>query len=579
MKISIRQTRTEKIKLQQLSIKPPVNPDIKKWEGGEFPFIAQGRKDLPVHPMNLPLDWSQDPFSDRNWCGQLQMWRPLDPFLAQFDRTKDGDWLKLPLKIACDWHDFYKKELKLSPLVWTDMHVGLRASKLAYLISQFQHGYLTVSDSDILKLEAMAADHIDFLCDYKHIAMSNHTFFDMVGLGALAQVVDEKTCQACYVVLDDVVPKLASTQFDRYGIHLENSPAYHQFGIDCLKMLDRTGWFPNSGVHALLVEAEKMLHWFILPDGRILPFGDSNNYVQNKKIVKTNKLAFNEVLNKSGYVILRNDRDGEVAKSSYFAVMGALNSKFHKQSDDLTFLWFDGEDIISDVGKYAYKSDIFRSYALSTRAHNTVEIDNENFYKGRISDDLLYGSAIRNIVCHPWGYSIEAVVYHKKFDAMHQRIFIYQPSKTLFVIDNLMSANKHEYTQWFHFASHLELQKNDGIYSAQTASGRLLTVNHFSSKPTQDLLVIGQEKPVVQGWISEEYAKMRPNYALGFNCNTDSVLLGVQIDLGASESSIVKILPDSLGINIVDRGYQYPLHLERAQTDGKLQFVEVDVDE
>ena len=52
----------------------------------------------------------------------------------------------------------------------------------------------------------------------------------------------------------------------------------------------------------------------------------------------------------------------------------------HKHSDCLSLIWQErGESLSVDSGKYGYERDRMRGYFLSTRAHNTVEVDSRDF--------------------------------------------------------------------------------------------------------------------------------------------------------------------------------------------------------
>ena len=575
MNINKNETVEFGITLEQISIKKTKFPQLSGLSNLQFSFAPMGRKDLPVRQFEVPVDWNMDPFNDNNWCAQLHMWRMLDPYLAKYEETGCQHWLQLPVKIICDWHDYYSNGGLASRHVWSDMQTGLRASKLAYILSQCYIGKLNILAGQHAKLMFLVEQHIGFLCDYKNIAMSNHTFFDMVGLGALAQVVDPKVRSHCYEILDNVVPKLALTQFDQYGVHQENSPGYHPFGIACLRMLNRTGWFPAANTGQLLLKAKDAFHWFLLPDGRVLPFGATTHGRQDWSLNKSNYVARNQIFNKSGYVVIRHTEDENISSASYLALMGALNSKFHKQSDDLTIFWFEGEDILTDVGKYAYKNDIFRNYALSTRAHNTVEIDQDNYYQGRIDDESLYGSAIRSVSTFNWGHLIEASVIHKRFGVRHTRWIMYQPRQFLVVIDYLDSDKVHEYTQWFHFASHLELCSSGSSVYTQLKSGLPFSLTHFSTYEAEMHILKGQTKPVIQGWTSEEYAKVTPNYAVGYSLSATKAVHASCMNLGRNRTSVQSITDTKVTVCVEDSGYMYQfvLSVDESNTQGERRFL------
>jgi hypothetical protein len=53
----------------------------------------KARHGIDPWPLNLPLDWSQDPFKDTNWKFSLHSWRMTDPILREYFRTGNPDLL------------------------------------------------------------------------------------------------------------------------------------------------------------------------------------------------------------------------------------------------------------------------------------------------------------------------------------------------------------------------------------------------------------------------------------------------------------------------------------------------------
>jgi hypothetical protein len=547
---------TERITASQLYLLKTEGVALQKEVGPDFAFCPPGRADLAEFRLSFPIDWDDDPLNDRNWRGQLHMWRILDPYLMQHDKTLDATWLEFPLAIIRDWHRYHHTESRLSTYAWKDMMVGLRAMKLAYVMSQAGHGHLQVDTETTKVFDDLVRSHLEFLLDYDNIAYSNHTFFDIHGAAALAQVIDEKMRESVWQVVDQVLPKLIASQFNVDGVHLENSPEYHPFGIKCLKQLENTGWFNAKDLKPLITKAIDFFDWLKMPDGRTLPIGDSNGKEQNLSVKETVFRGKNQVLNRSGYAIIRNDGDGKVSSSSYLALMGALNSRFHKHSDDLSVLWFEGEDILCDAGKYAYKTDEFRAYAVSTRAHNTVEIDGKNYYNGnKIDPELIYGSAIGAVAVHDWCYLTDASVQHIKFGVRHSRFVLYRPGDWLLVIDRLVGEQQHDFTQWFHLAPHLpDLVKRKDGYHTRLRNGKRLRVYSAGSDAVTAILEKGATQPRVQGWISQNYAQMTPNCALGYMQRGQNVAFTTLFSLDDEGSTIILQDPQRLVLKIAMHG-------------------------
>ncbi len=75
----------------------------------------------------------------------------------------------------------------------------------------------------------------------------------------------------------------------------------------------------------------------------------------------------------AGWYVLRS---GWTPKDRYLLFEAGPFGKGHQHEDKLNLIVHDrGRTIVTEAGNYAYDSSAWRSYALSTRAHNTVIVD------------------------------------------------------------------------------------------------------------------------------------------------------------------------------------------------------------
>ena len=507
---------------------------------GVFEFSPAGRKDVPPVELSLPLDWNTDPFKDRNWCAQLHMWRLMDAHLQQHSKTLEPEWLQFPLAVIEDWHRFHYIDRQDSTFAWMDMMVGLRAMKIAYVFSQLAHDGGVIEAKWQRIFDDLLRDHVEFLLDHRNVAYSNHTFIDLHGAAALTQIIEPINADKIDAFIDPVLHKLLGLQFNQYGVHLENSPGYQPFGIGCVKRLRDSCWFDRFNLDNLISKAQKVVAWLSMPDGRIIPFGDTDGKPQQLEVKDTVFQGMRQVFNSSGYVVIRDDGNGRVADASMLAIMGAYNSRFHKQADDLSFIWFEGEDILCDAGKFAYKADPRRAYVQSTRAHNTVEIDGQNYGGDPVAHpEIVYGSALGAVAVHEWGYLIDGQVKHLKSGVKHLRFWAYSPGAWVLVIDRMAADAPHDFTQWFHFSPHLsDLVKESDSYHAALSNGKALCIRSVSSEPATSILEKGVTTPRLQGWISQAYGELVPNCALGYQTRGKNVLFATLLSLGDAKSTL-----------------------------------------
>lgn len=507
-------------------------------------FRPPGRSDVKPYSLALPIDWDIDPYEDRNWRAQLHMWRMIDSHLLEFDRTEDPKWLALPIRFIDDWHRFHVREGRPSSFSWMDMIVGVRSMKLAFVLSAHHAGKIALSATQLEAYSTLVKLHLEFLLNPELLTYSNHTFLDMHGLAALRSVIsDQQQCAQIDAFLDKVIPKLIASQFNDEAVHLENSTGYQIFGIGCIKRLQKSGWFDRFDLEALIRKANAVNDWFKLPDGRTVPIGDTDG-APMPAVAASVFSGRNQLFNSSGYVIYRDDGGRQVDRASYLFFMGAFNSRFHKQADDLSFVWFEGEDILCDAGKFAYKASEMRGYVQSTRAHNTVEIDDKSFGESfSAMPHLAYGSAVKSAKLTPWGLAITGEVSHRKVGVKHKRHLFYARGHWLLLVDAVVSleaGRPHKLTRWLHFSPHLQLQSN-GVdrYQADLTSGRRLDILTRGSGKVSSCLIHGQVKPVRQGWLSQAYGKLTPNFALGHTQeNSEHAIFATLLTLDSTGSEL-----------------------------------------
>jgi Heparinase II/III-like protein len=478
-------------------------------------ILYRPRADVPAYELKLPLDWSVNPFKDRNWNAQLHMWRLGDFALIEAEQMHRTESLEIFKRIMLDWHRYHLVEGRPSIYAWQDMMVGFRAMKLAYVLSRWQHRRLDLTDAEVEVLRELVETHLGFLLDPAELRYSNHTLSDLHGALALARVVDASARARIEAFVGEVLPRVIDAQFDADGIHRENSVGYHRYGINYLRRLIDSGWYEAFGLREVVARAEAALDWFVLPDSRLAPVGDTDGDAPPERSGPTAFSGRDQAFSRSGYVVLRDDGGGDASKAAYLLLMGAYNSKFHKQSDDLSLIWYHGEDILCDAGKYAYKTDDSWRYAISRRAHNTVEIDTP---AGPQLPTTIYGSAIRAVETFDGGRLIRACVAFEDLGVVHHRTCLHSLDGWLLVVDHVEAKGGHDYTQWWHLAPKIvdASQHRDGI-DTRLPSGRHLAIRHVGSGPTTVNLLRGVEKPRRQGWISQAYRQLEPNFAVGMH--------------------------------------------------------------
>ena len=510
---------------------PILHRSLPATDPAPVPVVA--RDGVPPLEMDLPLDWDQYPHGDRNWRAQLNMVRMADGHLLGFEHTGDPRFMRWPVALHLDWYDFHVARGRSSRYGWGDMIVGQRAARLAYVLAAARARPGIASLFQRRRLAVSAVAHATRIIDINPVRLSNHVFDDLVGVGALEQVLPPDPWRARIAAFVDFhLPRLFAMQFGEGGVHRENSPAYQSFAIGKLELLAATGWFDGHGIAALLADARKAYRWFRTPENRAAPVGDSNGYPERK--VQTTAPKETGLFRAAGYLVRRDDTGAnDPAPSSYFLFMGSAQAPFHKHNDDLSWHWHDRVPIVTDTGKYAYLTNEARDYAVSARAHSTIEIDRRDPLPSMLGDLMAHpmgGDLLRHVEETPLGTLVSARAVHPRLGAAHVRTLLYRPGRFVLIADIVedLPADEGEagegqppearpVTQWTHFAPAIHLAPRGPMrFAARLGDGRGLDVRLATADEGATAeLIRGALEPRRQGWASEAYAELTPRDAVG----------------------------------------------------------------
>jgi hypothetical protein len=522
-------------------------------------FRVKGRSDLSPCKFEIPFDWSEDRYNDRNWMYQIHAWRMLDMYMNALlkDRPNHKQYLDKILIVIEDWFNFNIKG-KGCAFTWYDMATGLRALKIAFLVIICQE-YGTPLDTGF-NMELLVENHFKHLSNPSELSPGNHGLFQLNGLMALAWALpDYPGSQDCREYAAEKMSSLLARQLGRFGVHTEHSPNYHFFALDRIRKLLGGPWWRTVDFEEsrfLLERAEIAKYWLVSPDKRCVPVGDTTprlvvddfaGLCDWPHVRNVNTLG----AKLDGYGVVRTDTTFAEGESSFLFFQAGFHSGVHKHSDCLSFVWQEkGEYLLVDSGSYGYQKDEMRAYFTSTRAHNTIEIDNKS-YSNKAAD--AYGSALRDVEPFGRGWKLSATVNHKPFDVLHERTIIFLPARFILALDTLKPYNKKKrrYTVWWHFNPNHTVSKVDcdqfriqvsGLRNSGIIEGSFCC-SHSESPPVLTL-ARGIEAPEKLGWISTAYLKYTPTTSAGFHIeSSDTILLATLFeirDVDASLSSTLK---------------------------------------
>jgi hypothetical protein len=510
---------------------------------------------FPPFRLEPSIDWGADPYQHRSWRYHLHAWSFLNPVLVEYERTKAPRYAELARRIALDWVSSNARPGPSPDRAWEGMAVGHRARQLAPILDHALREP-AVPDGDILQLLRASRLHALELSDpHKLERHSNHGIHELAGLLALSVTIPElRDASTLRTYASRGLLHLFGRHFSPDGVHLEHSPKYHASLLNLMGVLRDTGWLGEGGaLDDLFHKVGRSMVWLIHPNGTLVRLGDTDQVqaIQAVRGAAEPELTFVlaqgsagrepqrrwAAFPRVGYASFRGPwNHSPWPEASFLFFAAAFHSPTHKHADDLTFEWSErGTVLLVDSGRFAYlHDDPRRQYVVSTRAHNTVEIDGRDYAK---SSRHRFGSALR---C--WGesggcYFVEAEVDRSEFmQTRHRRVLVYRPGAWLMVVDRLTSPDPHTFTQWFHFAPELEMaDEGDRMTGQVPGTGEALVVLPLPTGcPLRSELVKGQEHPRLQGWISLTPNSLVPNYAAGYTAEGNDVTLATLLWLGSA---------------------------------------------
>lgn len=477
------------------------------------------RTDNQPYPLDLPIDWAADPFRDRNWCFQLHGWRMMDPYLKLYLAKRDAVPLAKAWVFLEDWSDFHREHS--AEYSWYDMSTGLRALKLSVFLDAVRLGDFTPVADEWSTLFGLVERHLENLSDPENINPNNHGLFQLAGLKQLAlrafgrAGIDPALVDRARHFSDTAIVELLSSFYTSEGVNKEHSPSYHMFVGRIIEQLNIASLFPDvRGVAEILDGAGEVTPWMTHPDGSLACFGDTTGKGILLPPEAQADLATADVivrdLSVSGLVTARTPPNTPSARAGMLIVTGAQWSHSHKHADDLSYeLSHQGNPLVIDGGKFAYKRHPFRRYVKSAAAHSSLAFLNTEILPGDERGSWLSPPSISGREVHIEG-EIDRLARLR-----HRRRFIYAPHRYLIVRDKYDAALDDTVVSTVLLHPRLEV----------AGAGANWTISHEGGK-IAELLVHGADQVLVRrgwddgtnrmvpgafaGWRSPGYDKIEP---------------------------------------------------------------------
>ena len=216
----------------------------------------------------------------------------------------------------------------------------------------------------------------------------------------------------------------------------------------------------------------------------------------------------------AGQLIMRSGWDAN-AQWAFFDAGPAGTGHWHFDKLHLSVA-AGGRDLLVDSGRFTYGGDAtFRSYFVSSRGHNTIDIDGCGQVRGATDAKEPLSEADCQIT--PEGDfargTYDAGYQGLEGTATHTRAVRYLRGKCWVVVDRIQTDRPRRVEAFWHYAPGCNVVK-DGIAVASTDADKgNLRIVPVSDPGWEVNLVRGQTDPTIQGWWSREYNHKEPETA------------------------------------------------------------------
>ncbi|PET44978.1 hypothetical protein CN514_21305 [Bacillus sp. AFS001701] len=522
--------------------------------------IIYFNKKYPPVKMDLNNLWSMDPY-DRSWRFGLHSLKVLEYLLDGYSTFSDERYLSKAIELLWDWEKYNFLESQ-SEMAWHDHSTALR---LIIICKIFESWKLNFCDlKGINRFVSLVEGHWEKLVDPEfYMERHNHGMDQDIAL--LVSTVVFNDLPKAYEwrqIATKRLEKQLEHLFGEDGSYFEHSPDYIYLLVErlfnVLRFINDNDIKQNSDLEEILNKSLVFLTFILQPDGQVCPIGDSEmnhvtldklgsdsndmlkylNYVVSGGKSGEEPTELDAIFPNGGYAALRNK--WEYDKDTIQAIfLSSFHSRTHKHHDDLSFTIFGhGQPLLVDSGKYNYVyNSPERKYVVSTKAHNTVVVDNENtvISRNNIGKSGLTSSYLDK------NFSFVSGTHCLYPGVIHQRLFLYLKPYDFIIIDYLQGYKIHSFEQNFHLAPSVNCINENNNITGYINEKPIISLRQLHKKNDTTInLVKGVKDPLI-GWVSPRYSIFEPTFCASYRQNGSEGHFATQVSLNPLNELNVKL--------------------------------------
>lgn len=471
------------------------------------------RKPLDMEPCHIPynlksIGWEKSPNGDLEWLFMLHRQEYLLDLVIAYYETKDLAYIQKWKEFVLQWIDQNPLNENTKFISWRTIDTGIRCF-------QWCQSLLLILPLEILSEEEEKTIMFSMKKQLSYIYDAYIVKHDLSNWGVL-QLAGAFVCESWFgdvLQLDMKDWSMKKLEVQLYlqvndaGVHWEQSPLYQYetlfYFVSVIHHAQETNYFISE---RFLKRIKKLLQNSVhlcQPDGRLISQSDTDqtdiSYLlhYSEVIMKENVVPFKQ---RGGKLIVawlvgwdkfnaylsQDDPKIHIPLSSYDMKTG--NSWDRTGWDDAaTFLTvhsgpvgsghghldlghfnftYDGTPVFIDPGRFSYEEGPIRNYLKTSKSHNTIIIDNQNFSEAKGS--WKYGDTA---IPHTFNFiekdeiSITEIIYttHLQDNSVCtvRRRFIFIKALTAVLIFDFVIANgSHKVRRSFHASTQINLEKD-----------------------------------------------------------------------------------------------------------------------
>lgn len=326
------------------------------------------------------------------------------------------------------------------------------------------------------------------------------------------------------------------------GGHFERSPMYHALALsdflEAALLLRACDEGVPDFVSSKLKRMACAFGVLCRPNGKLHLFNDTADGIAPSlarldhlaRLVTSEGMAFVSgplMLKETGYFGYHDTNTNERILIDC-GIPGPAFQPGHAHCDALSFeLDLAGVPVIVDSGVSGYDGDPLREYVRSTRAHNTVIINNRE--QSEVWGTFRLGRRISGITCSQVSEA-DTYEFSGSYHPFHDRSLthkrtIRRETDAWVVVDSVQGANRSAVVSFLHFHPEFEIEMADDTV---VATSKLLRVTVSGFGVDRIEVVRGALNPV-QGWHCPEFGRREPCSTVVFTSRRSFASFGFRI--------------------------------------------------